>query len=396
MASVTLTPEFVGVSGTVNIYRIDLSQAGLANIQSITLQDDGFRSGATQASSGSDIDFVKLSTRYATAAWEVTKEQFEVSAGLDYSAGVVLNAGFLTSWHPDDNPIFNASDLFGTTAGFYDPAKATLSKSDAANNASTGTLSLGEGGQITFLLNAPMDTGLNGSAKQYLYFGEDEILDMLRVVVSDQRVAPPFLGITISGDDMPDTILFGQGINAHIGAGNDVVSGLGGNDVIMSAGGADRLYGGWGDDALYGESGNDKLYGDYGNDRLYGGRGNDVLYGQSGSDVFVFDTKLGTAKTDRRVNFDKIADFNVKQDSVWLDNAIFKKLGSGSEFKPKQIKKAYFEIGSKADDGNDYIIYNKKTGVLSYDVDGSGSKQAIEIAQLSKNLNMTYKDLFVI
>jgi 16S rRNA U516 pseudouridylate synthase RsuA-like enzyme len=45
---------------------------------------------------------------------------------------------------------------------------------------------------------------------------------------------------------------------------------------------------------------------------------------------------------------------------------------------------------------DDYVIYNKKTGVLSYDVDGSGSKAAVEFAQLRKGLALTYKDFFVI
>ena len=375
MASVTVTPEFVGVVGTTNVYRVDLGQTGFANIQSITLQDDGLRSGATGASAGSDIDFVKISQTYANTAWDAVVA--EPSSLFDYQTGVVFNAGFLTLWNSDDNPRFNAPSLFGTTAGFYNPAKASLSAADAAENASIGTLSLGEGGQVSFLLNSALATGL-GSPKQYLYFGEDEVVDALRVVLSDQRAAAPFTGITISGDDLPDTILLGRDVNAHVGAGNDIINGLGGNDTIMSAAGADILYGG------------------YDNDRLYGGLGNDRLYGQSGGDVFVFDTKLGTAKTDRKVNFDKVIDYEVKYDSVWLDNAIFKKLGSGSEFKPKQLKKAYFEIGSKADDSNDYIIYNKKTGVLSYDADGSGSKEAVEFALLTKNLKLTYKDFFVI
>jgi len=389
MASVTVAPEFMGVFGTINVYRIDLSQTGLTNIQALALQDDGFRSGATRASSGSDIDFIKISQKYETEAWRVVKDDFQVSSGIDYQGGVVFNAGFLTSWNPDDNPRFNAESLFGTSASAYDPVKATLWTSDAAENASKGTLSLGEGGQLSFLLSAALSTG-------YLYFGEDEVVDCLKVVLSDERVAPAFTGITISGDDLPDTILLGRDVNAHVGAGNDIVNGLGGNDVIMSAGGTDRLYGGYDDDSLYGEAGNDMLFGEYGNDKLSGGIGSDKLYGGSGWDVFVFDSKLGTATTDRRVNFDKIGDFKVKYDSVWLDNAIFKKLGSGSEFTPKQLKKAYFEIGSKADDSNDHIIYNKKTGVLSYDADGSGSKQAVEFAQLSKNLNLTYKDFFVI
>jgi Ca2+-binding RTX toxin-like protein len=111
--------------------------------------------------------------------------------------------------------------------------------------------------------------------------------------------------------------------------------------------------------------------------------------------VFVFNARLGTSKTDRKVNFDKIADFNVKDDTIWLDNAIFKKLGKGSEIKPGKLNKSYFESG-QADDRNDYLLYNKKTGILSYDADGSGAKAAVEFAQLGKNLKLTYKDFFIV
>ena len=96
------------------------------------------------------------------------------------------------------------------------------------------------------------------------------------------------------------------------------------------------------------------------------------------------------------MNFDRITDFNVKDDGFHLDNAIFKKLGSGSEAKPKQLSKSFFTIGDKAKDKNDYIVYNLKTGVLSYDADGSGKGKAVEFAQLSRNLKMNEKDFFVI
>jgi Ca2+-binding RTX toxin-like protein len=112
--------------------------------------------------------------------------------------------------------------------------------------------------------------------------------------------------------------------------------------------------------------------------------------GGLGQDAFVFNAKLGTAKTDRKVNFDTITDFSVAEDTIWLDNAVFKKLG-------RKMSKSSFEIGSKAGDKNDYIIYNKKTGYLSYDADGSGSKyKAVEFAKLGKNLKMTYADFYVI
>ena len=151
------------------------------------------------------------------------------------------------------------------------------------------------------------------------------------------------------------------------------------------------------DDVLKGGAGKDVFKGGLGNDMLSGGLGNDTLTGGIGKDVFIFDTKLGTSTTDRKVNFDKITDFSVKDDSIHLDNAIFKKLGTkGTADKPAQLSKAFFTIGTKAKDKNDYIVYNDKTGVLSYDADGSGKGKAVEFAQLSKKLALTNKDFFVV
>ena len=90
-----------------------------------------------------------------------------------------------------------------------------------------------------------------------------------------------------------------------------------------------------GTDVLVGGVGKDVFNGGLGNDKLSGGLGNDMLTGGKGKDVFVFDTKLGTSSTDRKVNFDTIKDFSVKDDSLYLDNAIFKKLGSGTATKPE-------------------------------------------------------------
>jgi Ca2+-binding RTX toxin-like protein len=124
---------------------------------------------------------------------------------------------------------------------------------------------------------------------------------------------------------------------------------------------------------------------------LNGGAGRDTLKGGASQDVFVFDTKPNKA-----TNLDRITDYNVKEDTLWLDNAIFKKLGPGTEDSPERISKSFFKVGSKAQDKDDYVLYNSKTGVLSYDADGSGKGKAVEIAQLSKNLKMTYDDVFIV
>ncbi|WP_457094000.1 hypothetical protein [Microvirga sp. P5_D2] len=97
------------------------------------------------------------------------------------------------------------------------------------------------------------------------------------------------------------------------------------------------------------------------------------------------------------MNFDTITDFKPGEDKILLDNAVFKKLGKlGTEAAPAALSKKYFKIGAQAGDKNDYLVYNKKTGVLSYDPDGNGSKDAIEIAKLSKNLKLSYLDFGII
>ncbi|WP_052003345.1 Ig-like domain-containing protein [Microvirga sp. BSC39] len=163
-------------------------------------------------------------------------------------------------------------------------------------------------------------------------------------------------------------------------------------DVITGTTKADALAGTAGRDIIKGLAGSDSLVGNTGNDTLYGGAGKDVLNGGGGQDVFVFDSK-----PNKKTNLDKVADFSVADDSIWLENKIFAKLGKkGSETAPAQLKKSFFVIGDKAKDGDDYLIYSKKTGKLSFDVDGSGSKAAVEIATLSKKLAMTHKDFFVV
>ncbi|WP_243372899.1 cadherin domain-containing protein [Microvirga solisilvae] len=167
---------------------------------------------------------------------------------------------------------------------------------------------------------------------------------------------------------------------------SEKVTGSSGNDRLHANLGNNMLNGAAGNDTLMSGVGNDVIYGGTGNDFIYGGAGNDVLYGQAGKDVFVFNTALNA-----RSNVDTIKDFSVKDDTIYLENAIFKKLT-----KTGKLSKDFFTIGPKAKDSKDYIVYNDKTGALSYDADGSGKGGAIKFAQLPTKLKMTYLDFFVI
>lgn len=141
---------------------------------------------------------------------------------------------------------------------------------------------------------------------------------------------------------------------------------------------------------LKGNAGKNKLTGLAGNDTLDGGAGADVLTGGKGRDNFVFSAKLSKAAMDR------IADFSVTDDSVWLDDKQFKTIGKGTAAKPTKLKKNFFVTADKAQDADDRIIYDKAKGILYYDADGSGTGAAVEIASLKKGLKLTAADFFVV
>jgi Ca2+-binding RTX toxin-like protein len=140
-----------------------------------------------------------------------------------------------------------------------------------------------------------------------------------------------------------------------------------------------------------GDSDDNMFTGSEGAETLAGGAGNDTLTGNGGKDIFVFATK-----TNKKTNVDKIADFVVKDDSIWLDNAVFTKIGKGSEDKPGKLAKAMFWTGKGAHDTSDRVIYDKASGALYYDADGTGRAAQVKIATLKKGLSLTEKDFFVI
>ncbi len=199
----------------------------------------------------------------------------------------------------------------------------------------------------------------------------------------------------MDGDAGNDTLDGGDGNDVLEGeAGNDLLTGGNGNDVLSGNAGVDALNGGNGNDTLFGGTGNDTLKGDAGidvlsggnnNDNLYGGLGNDTLAGGFGKDAFVFDTAMGVN------NIDKIVDFNVVDDTIWLENAIFTKLTTTGVLAVDRLV-----LGAAAVDSNDFVVYNAGTGALLYDADGSGAGVAVQIATLGVGLALTNADFVVI
>lgn len=211
-----------------------------------------------------------------------------------------------------------------------------------------------------------------------------------------------------------DTLIGGSGADTMVGdTGNDIyyvdnvgdvvveVAGGGTGDLIYAAvnyslAGLDIEYltltgsgniNGTGNSAaqtIVGNSGQNVLDGLGGNDVLNGAGGADTLTGGAGADSFLFASALGGG------NIDTITDYSVADDTIQLDDAIFTGLAVGA------LVSGQFYIGSAAHDSTDRIIYNKVTGALLFDADGTGATAAVQFATLAPGLAMTTAEFVVV
>ena len=138
---------------------------------------------------------------------------------------------------------------------------------------------------------------------------------------------------------------------------------------ITGTAGADNLLAGLGGDTISGAAGNDTINGGLGNDQLTGG---------TGADKFVFNTALSSS------NIDTLTDFVHGTDKIQLAKSIMSSLGVVGA-----LKSADFKLSTAKLDASDRIIYNKTTGDLFYDSDGSGLVAAVKIAIIGASSHPT-------
>lgn len=148
---------------------------------------------------------------------------------------------------------------------------------------------------------------------------------------------------------------------------------------------ANKITGNVHGNSLSGLAGSDTIDGGDGDDVINGGIGSDTLTGGDDTDSFVFDTALVPANRDTLIDFDGF------EDTIRLDNAVFKAIGAVGV-----LKASAFKLGAKATDGDDRIIYNKATGGLFYDADGSGAAKAVLFTTLLNKAAISAADFQVI
>jgi serralysin len=171
----------------------------------------------------------------------------------------------------------------------------------------------------------------------------------------------------------------------------------------ISDGQSDVVMAGNGPNDLFGFGGNDRLYGFSGDDFLVGGKGKDVLHGGKGRDTFVFDVRPSSK------NADKIADFSHKQhDRIALGGKFYKNIpfnhdADGSPIVEDdqtlgdfaKIDASSFQLGRVALEEDDRILYDRASGILAYDPDGTGAHAPILIAKLKAGAALYWSDIIV-
>ncbi len=236
----------------------------------------------------------------------------------------------------------------------------TLTGNDAANvldgGASSDTLT-GGAGDDTYVVDATTDAVIEAALA-----GLDTVKSSALLYALPANVE----NLTLTGT------------GANRGTGNGLDNLLTGNAA------ANTLDGDLGNDRLYGGQGGDTLLGGSGDDWLYGGLGRDRLTGGDGVDRFVFDTRPNTSN-----NLDTVNDFSVADDKIVIDKDIFTALRNLGAIGPDNL--AY---GARAQDADDYLVYN--TGTLMYDADGNGAAASIAVAVLIGAPAITYGNLELI
>ena len=320
-------------------------------------------------------------------------------------------------------------------------AEASDKVGDNLNAGAGNDVVAGGGGVDTITGGTGSDSVDGGAGNDKITGGTDSVGDNLDGGVGNDTIIDGGGNDTVAGGAGNDSISSGGGADIiagdtgrdsiNAGAGNDEIIGgtdtLGdnlnggtGNDDIAAGGGADTITGGTGVDTIDGGAGNDRitggtdalgdnLDGGAGNDTVTAGAGNDTVDAGAGNDIVTAgagdDTLSGGAGSDTvsggagqddfiinsDVDVDTFADFSVTDDTISLDSSIFTSVNT-----EETITEDNLVTDGAATDANDYLIYDSSTGSLSYDADGNGPGEAVEVAVIGADLGLTSADFLVI
>ena len=99
-----------------------------------------------------------------------------------------------------------------------------------------------------------------------------------------------------------------------------------------------------------------------------------------------------TSNLNGSTNVDRLTDFDVVDDTIALHHTACPALTvtTANVLAPPQ-----FHVGASATTTSQRIVYNRATGALFYDADGTGSLPAVRFAIVPKGLAVTYRNFLI-
>ena len=327
-------------------------------------------------SAGSATALVPLNVIYDTLVEGTETAILNVTAGNGYAVGTTASA---TVSIADSIPVLPSITLASNYSGVSENSKTNLVYTFNRTGATTSSLT------VNFTLG-----GTATRNSDYSAYGGNFLTATTGNIVFAAGATTAKLELVTTGDavkEANETIAFtlAGGTGYTIGTPTAVTTtiinddgvlnqqGTAGNDVIEA--GKTSI--------LSGKSGNDILIGSNSNEILAGGLGNDTLTGGAGFDTFHFASRLE--------GIDTLTDFNVSQDIIQASGAGF----GGGLIAGESISSDQFSISLGSVTANTRFIFDKPTGKLFFDIDGSGSNSSVQFASLTANLGLTADNIFV-
>ena len=269
----------------------------------------------------------------------------------------------------------NGSEITGATGSSYTLSQSQVGKSITVKASYVD----GYGTNETVVSPVASTAPLTVSSQMYIGTNGDDVIT--GYTIKD----------CVSYYSTPKSVYVSLGIkttqNTH-GSGNDKLIGI---EDLVGTDFNDSLLGDNSDNLLCGGLGNDTINGGMGNDTLIGGLGNDRLTGGKGADIFLFDSALGST------NKDTITDFLSHVDKLQINSSLLSTIGDLGQFSAHDQR---FWLSSKgvAHDATDRLIYNSKTGALSFDSDGNGPSAPVTIEVLGtlSHPSLVASDIYIV
>lgn len=331
-----------------------------------------------------------------------------VALFIDGDSNYILNSGTISS---DDASAVETAGIAGQTTRLFNTG--TISSTDEAafvggatedevTNRGTmiGSVYLGDGedeldsrggtiegfidggGGSDFIIATHLDDYINGGTGNDALFGMNG--DDILYGEEDDDILFGGVGADLlsggTGTDRADYRLATSGVTASLADADDNTGEAAGDEYES----IENLQGSRFGDTLVGSNLANLLVGGLGRDVLAGAKGADSLTGNAGRDTFLFDTTLGPT------NVDSINDFEVPDDTIRLARTVFTEIALG------ELDLDAFRVGAASADAEDRIVYNKATGELFYDKDGTGAAAAVKFATIATNLTLKADDFFVV